>query len=583
MQVNKFKDAPPNETINKIRNILFKLNILVTENWNKPDIDNAYSVRINILGTNIGTNGKGTSETYALASAYAEFMERLANGILFSNWTNVGNDIFTSFSDEKYINIKEYYNDNLIVDNIIKNLSSKEVNSVELLKKNKNEKMSRINMIANVCTLSDNKILSLFFENINSKLRLPIPYKILRNVYGSNGMAAGNTFEEAMVQGISEIFERFCLKQICINKAVPPDIPRDFIKKHFPDIFNYINQIESKGNYFVRVRDGSLGLGLPVVCTTLFNKDNQTSLTIIGSHPSIEIALERTFTEMFQGRSIGQNWNPLFKQKNMEKYNLIGLFRNSSGYYPDEFYSYSPTYELNYNVLTQKFNSNTDMLDFYKFICKKNNFEIFVRKMKQFGFIAVHIIIPGVSEICDYDNISYNIDLMTKKASTILKNTKSFSKNDILEVLEFLDFSRKLSLVEIKISDNYCLTKDSKKNFNLYILMISLYFYLEEINRCVEFIKSVLQENFQKKQVQILNCILSAVEIINRNNEYKNKITKIKEILINFFDYEIVKKALNVLKGEAHIDEFSQQVNNDFKEINQTIINIKKFMKNSSQ
>ena len=45
-------------------------------------------------------------------------------------------------------------------------------------------------------------------------------------------------------------------------------------------------------------------------------------------------------------------------------------FRNSSGYYPDEFYSYSPTYELNYNVLTQKFNSNTDMLDFYEFICK---------------------------------------------------------------------------------------------------------------------------------------------------------------------------------------------------------------------
>ena len=582
MKNNKFKDAPPNETINKIRNILFNLNILVTEEWNKSDIDNAYSVRLNILGTNIGTNGKGTNEIYALASAYAEFMERLLNGMLFPNWTNVGNNIFTVFPDEKYIDVKEYYNNNLIFDNLIKNLGTKDSNqnSVEFLQKNKKDKISRTNMIASICASSDNKILSIFFERTDSKLRLPIPYKLLRNVYGSNGMAAGNTFEEAMVQGISEIFERFCLKQICINKIVPPDIPRDFIKKQFPYIFNYINRIESKGNYSVRVRDCSLGLELPVVCTTLFNKENQTSLTVIGAHPCVDIALERTFTELFQGRNIGQNWNPFLQPRNIEKYNVIGLFRNSTGYYPDEFYSYSPTYDLDFNTLTQKFNSNNEMLEFYKSICEKNNFEIFIRKTEQIGFYTVQIIIPGVSEICCYDDISYNIDVMIKKAPVILKNPDYFAKKDILEVLEFLDFSRKLSLVEIKISDTYCLTKNSKRNFYLYTLIIGLYFYLEEIDRCTEFIKSILKENLEKEQIQILVCIQSALEIINRNNVYKNKITKLEEILNNFSEREIVKKALSVLKRETYVEEIDKQSNDDFKEISDIIINVKRFMKN---
>lgn len=36
----------------------------------------------------IGTNGKGGSYQYALASGYAEFMERLQNGILFRGYKN---------------------------------------------------------------------------------------------------------------------------------------------------------------------------------------------------------------------------------------------------------------------------------------------------------------------------------------------------------------------------------------------------------------------------------------------------------------------------------------------------------------
>lgn len=405
MQNNKFKDQPPYKTINQIRNILFDLKILTKEEWTPPTIDNIYSVRLSIAGTDIGTNGKGTSEEYALASAYAEFMERLSNGMLLPNWTGVGEDIFVTAPDEKYMDTKEYYKSNLIFDSALKNLNSEEVSG----------KSHKAKFIEDICANNHKQILSLYFKDFNSGEKLPIPYKLLRSVYGSNGMASGNTSEEAMVQGFSEIFERYCLKQICLHGIVPPDIPRAYIKEHFSNVLNYIEQIECSRNYFVRVRDCSLGLGLPVVCTTLFNRENQTSLNIIGAHPCIELALERTFTEALQGRALGQQWNPLLRQKWLDKYNIINLFKNSTGYYPDVFYSYSPSYDLDIKTLEQRFSSNKEMLDFYLTICKKNNFRVFVRKASYFGFTSVQILIPGISEICDYDEISYSIDLMHLK------------------------------------------------------------------------------------------------------------------------------------------------------------------------
>ena len=54
----------------------------VEENWKKKSSVNTYSLRLCIKGTNIGQNGKGMTKEFALASAYAEFLERYQNGIL---------------------------------------------------------------------------------------------------------------------------------------------------------------------------------------------------------------------------------------------------------------------------------------------------------------------------------------------------------------------------------------------------------------------------------------------------------------------------------------------------------------------
>lgn len=77
------KDAPPEETIMKIAQILREIGIKVNINQRiKSPFFN--SCRIEIAGTHYGTNGKGVTEDSALASAYGEFMERLQTGFLMS-------------------------------------------------------------------------------------------------------------------------------------------------------------------------------------------------------------------------------------------------------------------------------------------------------------------------------------------------------------------------------------------------------------------------------------------------------------------------------------------------------------------
>ena len=505
----------------------------------------------------------------SLNEVFAHSIKRSSNSL--PKWVNIGRKLFLTSPDEEYVDTKEYYKNNLIFDNVFKNLNSNDASG----------KAYKVKFIEDICANSNKQILSLYFTDLNSSEKLPIPYKLLRSVYGSNGMASGNTFEEAIIQGLSEIFERYCLKQICLHGVVPPDIPRKYIKEHFPNIFSYIKQIERSGNYFVRVRDCSLGLGLPVVCTTLFNKENQTSLNILGAHPCASLALERTFTEALQGRALGQQWNPFLHQNGLDKYNVINLFKNSTGYYPDAFYSYSPSYDLDIKTLTQSFRSNNEILDFYKIICKKNNFRIFIRNTSYLGFTSIQILIPGISEICDYDEISYNIDLMVDRTPKMLENPKLYAKKDILEALEFLDFSRKLSLLELEISDCYRLTTDSEKNFNLYTLMINLYLYTDKIDRCIEFIKDILKENLPYKYLKILSCVLNAVEIIKRNKNQVLTQTKLNEILNNFFDNEIIESTFKIFDGNLPLNlKISKKGVENSEILHTMIINVKKHMKN---
>ena len=78
MNYSIYKDDKPEQTVDKIKSILNNLGIETVEDFKRHKENEVASVRITIKGSNdTGTNGKGTTEEKALASGYAEFMERL--------------------------------------------------------------------------------------------------------------------------------------------------------------------------------------------------------------------------------------------------------------------------------------------------------------------------------------------------------------------------------------------------------------------------------------------------------------------------------------------------------------------------
>lgn len=81
-QVMHYKEKILIRQLLYLKSILERLNVEIDEIWQDESSIGTYALRVVFKGTNIGTNGKGVSREYALASAYAEFFERYQNDLL---------------------------------------------------------------------------------------------------------------------------------------------------------------------------------------------------------------------------------------------------------------------------------------------------------------------------------------------------------------------------------------------------------------------------------------------------------------------------------------------------------------------
>ena len=141
-RLKPYKSADPMETVHRIRRILFENDIFVIESVQKRDpLTGVCSCRI-ILGDeglrelNIGSNGKGMNTRYALASAYAEFMERLQSGAMLWKVEGISDTLpnavpMTKEELEKAAGIlmKLAYGESEDIDNIAKQYTSETENA----------------------------------------------------------------------------------------------------------------------------------------------------------------------------------------------------------------------------------------------------------------------------------------------------------------------------------------------------------------------------------------------------------------------------------------------------------------------
>ncbi len=114
--------------------------------------------------------------------------------------------------------------------------------------------------------------------------------------HGSNGMAAGNSLEEALLQGICEVIERHCKKLIFFNQLSVPTI--DLSTIHDPICKKLISTFQNLGHK-LNIMDFSLGLGVPVIGVTRVINETSCHFTA-GVAASKYEALVRALTENSQ-------------------------------------------------------------------------------------------------------------------------------------------------------------------------------------------------------------------------------------------------------------------------------------------
>ncbi len=391
------KDASYEETISRMSDLLKQHSFEIEEvSWQNP-VPGVWSVHIRDRNCpQLFSNGKGHSKNAALASALGEFHERLACDYFFSEFSYeqaISESEFVHAPNEKWFAIDDTF---ALSDILPKSLAAfydpeQALTGVDLVDFNS------ANVDRGICTLP--------FVRISDNSDVSFPINILNNLYVSNGMAAGNTIHEARVQALSEIIERYAKNRIISECISMPDIPQVVLDK-YPGITAGIEALEKQG-FRILVKDASLGKGLPVVNVTLLNPKDSGVFAAFGAHPMFEVALERTLTELLQGRSLDklEAFPPpsLDPEEVSNPYNLEMHFIDSTGVVHLKHLCGTPDYEFR----PWDFDEATDkQYEYLTSAIHGMGKDIFVADYNHFGVYCCRVVVPGMSEIYPIEDLS---------------------------------------------------------------------------------------------------------------------------------------------------------------------------------
>ena len=393
----KFKEAKPQDTVAKIKGILDSLGIEVYETWYDSGLENCYSLTVSAKGGIPTSNGKGITKDFARASAYGEFIERLQGGLHFYKFQSIirDNDMnIQSFApDAKYMTVEELEENGDWMDNIIN----------EYKYPNLNRKT-----IAQFCKMydcaDDGKILTLPFYSLFEKRYVYLPIAFINQIYATNGCCVGNSREEAWVHALSEIMERHANLCMFTSGNSAPKFSDEVINK-FPVVSKILNDVRASGDFDIDIFDYSFGSGFPIVSTRIINKKTHSYKVNVAADPVFEIALQRTLTELFQGKNI-KNFTSKHSGTILNKVtdtpilnNVINQLESSSGVYTADFFANEITCNTKAEDFTDNSNkSNRELLQYILGIFKKINKQVYVRNFSYLGFPSYRFVVPGFSE-----------------------------------------------------------------------------------------------------------------------------------------------------------------------------------------
>ena len=486
------KDLPLEQTIANMSAILAGLGMKIEiASW-RNIVPNVWSLHIRDAQSPMCfTNGKGASKESALASALGEFIERLNCNFFYNDqfWgEDIANAPFVHYPNERWF--KPGRKDELpkeILDDYCLGIYNRdgELRGSHLYDTNSG------NIERGICSLpyvrqSDGEVV--YF-----------PSNLVENLFLSNGMSAGNTLVEAQVQCLSEIFERAVKREIIEREFCLPDVPQQVLAK-YPGILAGIQGLEAQG-FPVLVKDASLGGEFPVMCVTLMNPRTGGVFASFGAHPSLEVALERSLTELLQGRSFeGLNDlpQPTFEgHAVMEPNNFVEHFIDSSGVVSWRFFSAKADFEfVEWDFTRQGENANAEEAATLFAILEGMGKEVYMAVYEDLGAKACRILVPDYSEIYPVDDLIWdntNKALFFREDILNLHSLDDDALQGLLERLiesELDDYTDIATLIGIEFDDN-----TAWGQLTILELKLLIHLALQQFEPAKELVETFLQFN----------------------------------------------------------------------------------------
>lgn len=504
------KNAPVEVSIKKMESILNDMGCQVTYSSEKHPLNHCYSVNLasHEAPKHIYSNGKGIYSEASTASALGEYIERLQT-----------NNFFIDF----YLPERKYYPDEVEFD-----FDGGYLNP-ELMEFYDPKGELSIDELIDFNSDTEDKIVSLPFRRLLGDEVVYFPINILSNLYVSNGLATGNTAKEAQVQSMSEILERYAKIEIIKNGYSLPHYSDEFLRQ-FECLYSDLMKLRELG-YIVNVLDASLGGKFPVTAISFINPANATLFVSFGAHPILEVSLERTMTELMQGRGLENLESfevPTFDMSLVsESFNLESHFIDSNGKMGIQFLSAKKSFEFS----SWEYDGTTtdDEFAYLKGIFESLGRELYIRDYNYLDFYSCQIVAPGVSEVYPIDDLIYNNRNRGKMYREVILNFAEYDPETVLDEIEAL---------EDHLNVEKFIGVIFEENFTIGELKAQLHLALGNYDEAVSYL-------------EFGNSVMGnlIVELV-RMEELGLELNDYRQALYDLYTQDRVDKALQILNGE---------------------------------
>ncbi len=531
------KDLPLEKTIENMTGILEELGMKIEVTSWRNIVPNVWSLNIRDAASPMCfTNGKGATKESALCSALGEFIERLNCNFFYNDQffgEEIANAEFVHYPNEKWFPLED---DDSLPTGLLDDYT--------LSIYNPEDELCGSHLIDTNSGNIERGIVAIPYTRHSDGETVYFPSNLIENLFLSNGMSAGNNQHEAQVQCLSEIFERAVKRQIIEQEIVLPDVPQSVLEK-YPNILAGIQGLEEQG-FPVVVKDASLGGKFPVMCVTLMNPRNGGVFASFGAHPSFEVALERSLTELLQGRSFeGLNDVPKPTFNSMavqEPENFVEHFIDSTGVISWRFFSTKHDYDF---VEWDFSGSNEDENNQLLAILAEMGKEVYVANFDGLtpdgGASACRILVPDYSEIYPVEDLIWDNTNKALEYREDILNLHRLSEDELIDLVERLEDSQLDNYIDIRTLIGIEFDENTVwGQLTIIELKILIYLAVGGLEQAFELIGDFLQYNDNTvERTMFFQAVHNTLEVA----------------LSDDLDFEHYQNALTRMYGEERMEE----------------------------